>query len=179
MGEVVKRILGTSSVHLVLAILIFGAVIFLASDYEDASEQLRLQLNEVDDPEAQVLGYLASAREQLTSWVFTSLGFGWGMSVLFLAIAQRDMPPTRTAGAARKPLWAILLFLSLIFSLGMWWWLLKVPEAGFALLFSNYASLIFGGLIGVFLGYFLGTALFVKTSMKPSVPLAELMKGMR
>ena len=179
MNRYVSGVLGAFAIHLVFALLIMGLVFFFTSSFDDASEQLLLQLGEAEDAEAQVLSYLSTARGELMTWVFPVLGIGWLASIVFLIRAEMAMPGTPREGAAHKGFWTILMLVAMIMGVVMWYINLSVPQVGYALQSGNYAIILFSGFAAILLAYFFSTALFVKKSMRASVPLAELIKGSR
>lgn len=177
MQNFIKGVLGSFAIHLIFGLLAFGLAFWFTQEFGNASETLLLELADADDSEAQVLAYLIAAREALASWIWPAIGVSWALSVLFLGLTQRTMPSTPAEAASKKGLWTGLMVLMVIIAIIWWWFAVGSPDAGYALVFSNYALIVLATFLLALLGYFLSTALFVKSTMVPSVPLAPLLRG--
>lgn len=177
MHNFIKGTLGSFVIHLLFGLLAFALVYFYTSDFNHASEALLDQLKDVDEPEAEAMVYLAAARDQLVGWIWPVMTASFLCSLLFLGLAERTMPSTPAQRQSKMGLWTVLLIVLFFFASGWWWFAVASPEADFAMQFGNYVTtLIATGLLAL-LGYYLATAMFVKTTMVPSVPFAPVLRG--
>ncbi len=177
MQNFIKGVLGAFAIHLVFGLMAFGLAFMFTSEFNSASESLLAELADADDAEAQVLAYLLAARDQLVGWIWPAMGVSFLSSILFLGLAQQTMPGTQVEAQSKKGLWTGLMLGMLLFAIISWYFLVAAPEAGFALLFTNYAMILALTFLLVLLGYYLSTAMFVKSTMVPSVPGATLLRG--
>ncbi len=173
----IKGVLGSFVLHLVFGLLAFGLVFLFTQEFGNASEELLLQMADAEDQEVQVMAFLSEARDQLGGWIAAVMGVSFVFSVAFLGLAQRTMPSTPTEAKSKFGLWVGLLVLVFILAVIWWWFAVGSPEAGYALIFSNYALIMIATFLLMLLGYYLSTALFVKSTMVPSVPVASLLRG--
>ncbi len=178
MGKIVQRILGSLGVHLVLGGIALALVYYLTSHLEDASETLRGSVDGTEDAQTSIMTYLASAQQDLMQWTLFCFGFGWLLSCLFLLLANRDNPASENQGARKLGVWAGLLFILIAYVGLIWWRQLSMPDVAASIMFGNYATALAVGIVATLLAFWLGSALFVKKSMKPSVPLAVTLRGM-
>ena len=177
MQNFIKGVLGSFVLHLVFGLLAFGLVFLFTKEFGNASEELLLVLVDAEDQEMQVMAFLTEARNQLGEWVGPVMGVSFLLSVLFLGLAQQTMPSTPAEAKSKFGLWVGLLVLLFIIAAAWWWFAVGSPEAGYALVFGNYALIVISTFLLMLLGYFLSTAVFVKSTMVPSVPGASLLRG--
>lgn len=177
MAGLTGRVLGAFAIHLVLLGLVAGLILMFTDEFADASELIRSKFDQTENPEQAVQIYLDGAKAQLIKWTAYSLVFSLLATMVFLFIAHRAMPGTENEARQKTPLWFVLFVLTLIVASAVWWSSVSALDVGASLIFSNYATILSVGWIAILLAYFLGTALFVKNTMKPAVPLAVVLKG--
>ncbi len=167
----VIRVFWTLVVHVIVFLVLFGLLYFMFGGQDAMSDQLRNQYS--DNPDA--LDSIRSA----TMWRIIRAGalimsWSWIMSALWLLIAERQRPSTPAQGASMTAAWVIFLVVTLIGYTAMSWWVVWRSTASIDLapwVFSTGAIVIF---FAAFLAYYFGTAISVKTVMRPSVPLSGL-----
>ena len=166
----IGRFLGSFLIHAVLCSLTYSLITFwLTAHFEDASEKLRS-----DYPlESDVTSFLGEAASNLTEWCLISFLVSFLASCLFLYQAQVSRPRNPGEGATRKTSWIILFFVCLAGLSILWWEYVSIAEVQASLMSGNYQSALGAVAISTLLAYFLGTLLFVKLTMRPSVPLGN------
>lgn len=177
MQHFIKGVLGSLAIHVLFALAAFGLALWFTSEYSHASEAVALEFADADDAESQVMIKLEMARAALTAWIWPAMVTSFLASVVFLGLADRTMPANPTQAGSKKGLWTVLLLVNLAVALILWFVLVSQPDAAYAMLFGNYALVVFATFTLVFLGYYAATAGFVKRTMARSVPLAPMMRG--
>lgn len=169
-GEFIVRAGMALAIHLLLAGLFFALLMLLVADQSVVHPDV---IREAQGQDGASIGYaLEDARAVLMKWAVWALGIGFACSAVFLFAAQRSKPRIDRETRAQMPLWSALFILSVMAAAILWW--MGVEEGGVALLIvaGTYFTCTGIGFLFVVLGYFLTTALCVKATMKPSVPLS-------
>lgn len=181
MQRLVNRLLGSFAVHLVLTGLVVGLIILVAGDFSDASEELRSSITSLDPTlsEQTIRVALDETKQALMAWVIRSLVVSFVAAGVFLIIAERTQPANDTQARGKRWFWALPFLIVLVTAGILWWRLVSIPQLGANLAFGNLTGIVASGSLALLLAYYLGTALFVKITMKPAVPLAEVLPGMR
>jgi hypothetical protein len=172
MAEAIRRAMLSFLLHLALAGVMFGLMIWITSGFNDASEELRTQYSE----EAVVLALLGDARWQLLYASLGSLVVSWLCSALFISIAENKSPHGDREAAGLFPLWAGLLFVVLTLAALMWWNQVVLADIVRLIASGHFVLAIIATTLSLLIGYWAGTGLFVKSPMRLSVPLARLFR---
>lgn len=109
---------------------------------------------------------------RLITWCILALAASWILSSVWLWIAERHRPATPAEGAAKLGAWMLMLIATLVAMAVIGWsviWRNNV-QLDVAAGTLTLGMVVVG--IATFLGYYLGTAMSVKTTMRPSVPLS-------
>lgn len=178
MGNIVRGALGALGVHLAGLAVALGFAWLWTNDFGDASQEITVREDGSTANVAEVLADLNDAFSVVViQWLVPVFIIGLICALLFLirsAGAEAAETPQR---AALKPLWTVLLFVDVILAIVLCWINVISPDAAYAMISGSSALLLVFGVVLVLLAYFLSTALFVKTLMVPSVPLAPLIRG--
>jgi|GEM_PF-2742097 len=174
-NEIITRVIRRAGwallLHFLIGALLIGLSLWLTFSYTDASLKLR---NDTADPLG-IRSLLETARGHFMAWILSSLVVSYAATALFLGVSEATRAANAIRGASAQWLWFTLLLAGLGLTCTLFWLHVSRPEAGAALMFGNLAALVSLTGAGVFLAYYLGTALTVPLSMKPSVPLAGLL----
>lgn len=165
------RVFWTLVVHLVLFLVLFGLIYFLGGGEDAVATAVRNQYQ--DNPDT--LNAIRSAAVWLLiHGCALAMAWSWVMSGIFLLAAERQRPSGPSEGAALLPLWVWMLVINLAGFALMTWSIVWRAASRLDLAPWMLNSGLLLTLFGVLLAYFLGTALAVKTVMRPSVPLSGL-----
>lgn len=160
------------SVLVHLAIGFVGlAAIWMATGNQGVLDADVLTRFGIDNPQA-VQAYRDEARAGAITWWGAAALASLALALAWLLLCALRDPSTPQEARSAGPMWALGLLLVLLaaFLAG---YLRLVPVS----MNSAYRIGIFSaGLLGVLLAYLFGTALAVKASMIPSVPLASMMR---
>jgi len=167
-AKVIQRAGWAFAIHLLMGLLLSGLCLWLTSGFDDASLSLR---NTIADP-LSIRLLLEEARGHFTGWILSSLSVSFVFTGLFLSVTETTRAASAARGRAALWLWFFLLVLGLSCTWGLFWLNVSRPEAAAALVSGNLAAIVAATVAGVFTAYYLGTALTVPLTMKPSVPLA-------
>ncbi len=168
LAAIVQRIIKSFVVHLVLLlialVLVYGAV----RGQDSLGTAMRMQY---DGQSSDVLLQLvADARGRIMTWCLISFGVSWVASSMFLATAQRTQPSNDLHAASRRGLWSVLLLFVVAAMAILAWLRLYGVGVSTDLASGTFLIALIGGAILVLTGFYLGCALAVKASMRPSVP---------
>lgn len=178
-GAFLVRAVFALIIHLVLAALLFGIVVWLTSDTASVHPDVLREVQGQSDSQQSIEFALEDARGALLQWAMWSLATGFAASAIFLFAAQQQLPRIPSEERALSGLWAGLFIVGVIASVVVWW--LGVADAGVdALIVSgSYFGCSAAGFFGVVIAYYLATALCVKPTMKPSVPLSAPLPSLK
>jgi hypothetical protein len=166
------RVFSSLLVHIGFVAVAAGLVYFLGSSENAVLEAVRTQY--ADDPAA-LEEIRSGAVWKLIDWILLSLTASWALSSLWLLLAERQKPRTYEEGASHRGLWILFLLLSLAATAAIGW----VRIWSSHVLGDLAANVVSGGMLilalSVLLAYWAATAVSVKTVMRPSVPLCNLL----
>jgi uncharacterized membrane protein len=159
-------------VHVALA-LVGLLLIHLVGGNESALSTL-VREDYADRPEM-IESIRADAVAQLVQWLVRSLAASWLFASLWLASAQRFKPRGPAEGTRRQGLWVMLLLATLVATIWFGWSLVYGTTVAVELASSTVTAGMLIVAIATLLGYFLGTGMNVKATMRPSVPLGGIL----
>lgn len=174
-GEFVVRCGKSLAIHVILGAVLLAAGWWATSSFDSAGDQLKASYQEAPDAVAAVESVLADLRLRFWSWFVWALVISLLASCLFIGLAQQGRPGDERDGAARKPLWIILLIVVIAGCGTIWWRKISLADLAAGLTSGGYALLIGLGFVITFLAYWIATGLAVKRTMRPSVPLYYLL----
>ena len=175
MGETVVRIGKALLIHFLIGIAVLATIWLMSDAFEDASLALQTKYAEADDLGASVLNELGDARSQMLKWAILALSFSWLCSSLFVALAQHRGARGYSEGGGLFAAWIGLFIVTLLAATAAWWRQVSVLDIGTLIASNNYAISLIAGFVGTTFAYYLATGLAVRLSMKPSVPLADVL----
>lgn len=174
-GAFVVRAGKSLFLHLLVLAILLGVGAWSATGYEAASEQLKAQFQSAPDPVVAVVSVLDQLRLRLWLWSATAVGIAWLASCIFIGLAQGDEPRRDAESRARTGLWFMLLVV-VIFAAALSWWLqASLADVGVLLTSFGYGLTIFACFLLTILGFWAATGMFVKSTMRLSVPLSGLL----
>ena len=169
MNSTMRRIFWSLLIHAGVLALAGLLIYFLGQGQDVVAEETRRQY--ADQPSV-LEDIRAESVWKLITWCILALATSWILSSIWLWIAERQRPTTPAEGAAKLGSWVLMLISAL----------LAMAIIGWSVIWRNNIQLdVAAGtltqgmvIVGIatFLGYYLGTAMSVKTTMRPSVPLS-------
>lgn len=181
MQKLVNRLLASFATHLLSSLLVIGMTYLMTNDFNDASLELRASVSSLDPilGEQSIRAALGETSSAISAWVIWSLVVSLLASIIFLTYAERSLPANDNDARKKRGIWAALLASTLIACGIFWWRLVSIALVATNISGGSIISLIVLGFLAVLLSFYLSTALFVKITMKPAVPLADILPGMR
>jgi hypothetical protein len=167
------RIAKSLGVNILFLLLALGAVYLLVRGADSLSETSRLALRLASAASLDIR--VGDARSQLMVWTLAIFVISWLTSSLFLLSAEQARPITREDGKQRMGMWAAMLMLTLGMVGFVAWFTLFHTSVNALLSLYTFGSTIALCVVLNLLAYYLATALAVKRTMRPSVPLGEAM----
>lgn len=175
MGETVVRIGKSLLIHVLVGLAVLATIWFMADAFEDASLALQAKYAEADDMGASVMNELGEARGHLLAWGILALTISWLSSSLFIALAQNRGARGYSEGGSLFATWIGLFIFTMLGAVVAWWRQVSLLDIGSLVASTNYSISLVIGFIGTALAYYLATGVAVRLSMKPSVPLSDVL----
>jgi hypothetical protein len=171
-ADIIVRAGRALSVHLLFAALLYGFAVFFTGNFENATVAVREQYESND-----VMQLLGAVQSKTVSWYFTALGASWLLAALFISIAQSREGSVRSDAEARRymPHWTGLFILFLVTSGLSFWLQISLGNVAATLINGKYLMLAVVGFAASSLAFWMATGLAVTISLKPAVPLAEML----
>jgi uncharacterized membrane protein (DUF485 family) len=166
------RIFWSLLVHIGFISAAVGLIYLIGGSETALAEATRAQY--ADNP-ATLEDIRSASIAELILWAMLALAVSWILSSLWLVIAERQRPRTPVEGASKKGSWVLMLVLCLMAMAVIGW--MRIWRGGLEVDLAT-DTLTFGMIIigiSVFAAYFLGTAMSVKTVMRPSVPFSNFL----
>lgn len=171
-ADIIVRAGRALSVHLLFAALLYGFAVFFTGNFENATVAVREQYESND-----VMRLLGAVQSKIVSWYFTALGASWLYAALFISMAQNREGRVRSDSEGRRymPLW-IGLFILVLVTTGLFFWLqISSGDVAATMVNGKYLMLAVMGFVASSLSFWLATGLAVTITLKPAVPLAEIL----
>jgi uncharacterized membrane protein len=169
MNSTLLRIFWALLIHAGVLLLAGLLIYFLGQGQDVVAEETRRQY--ADQPTI-LEDIRTESVWRLITWCIIALAASWLFASIWLWMAERHRPATPAEGAAKLGSWVLMLITALIAMAVIGWsviWRNNV-QLDVAAGTLTLGMIVVG--IATFLGYYLGTAMSVKTTMRPSVPLS-------
>lgn len=169
MNSALMRIFMALLIHVAIAALAGGLIYLTGSGQSAVSDLVRMTY--ADRP-AMIESVRSESVWQVIQWSFFSLAASWLFASVWLILAEGYKPTTPAEGAGRQGAWIGLLGATLSAMAAIGWsmvWRLDVAvDLATGMLTIGIAIVV----VSVLLAYHLATAMTVKSTMRPSVPLS-------
>jgi hypothetical protein len=168
------RVFWSLLIHMGFILTATVLVYFLGGSENALLEAVRTQY--ADDP-ATLEEIRSAAVWKIIDWIVLSLAVSWILSSIWLLLAESQRPRSYQEGGSRRGLWVIFLVISLAAMTFIGWVVIwgNHVQGDLASAVLTASMLILG--VSVLLVYWVATAVSVKTVMRPSVPLSNLLPG--
>lgn len=173
-GSLIVRSGKSLLIHALFAAILAGLALWLTGAIEYASEQQRRIYETAPDPALALETVLGDARLNVIGWNVGALCVSWLASTVFVAVAERSLPRNEREGGSRTPAWFGLMVFVVLSTAIAWWRQVDLTGVGAVLVSGSYLALNVAGYVLVVFAFWLASAMTVKMTMRPSVPLSPL-----